>query len=340
MGVRRGTRILPGGTVSDPLALRPQLLPAARLPALLESENLHAVFRFSNKTAIDFNDQRLIFIGLDSLDDVEQVEVWCGTGPVSRGRQGRIRFTEDNDLLFGHILVPDYVSCDLAETVRAVYQEVLAFLHSSAYPNLYRCWHYLPGINRVDSNLERYRSFCVGRHAALGGALGFEQSLPAASAIGTHTPGLLVSFVAGRLKPLQIENPRQVSAFNYPPVHAPRSPLFSRAVWIDSRGVQRLYLSGTASILGHESVHSDNLHGQIEETLRNIEAILGGTPASLNKDDACLRVYMRNADHCQIIRNALESRFGKSCSVAYLKGDICRSELLLEIEGVFDGSGC
>ena len=333
-----GTRTLPGEASHGSLALRPQLFPISRLPELLESENLHAVFEFSQQTVIDPNDQRRVSIGLDSLSSEKQVEAWCSAGPVSRGSQGRIHYTEDGEFLFGHVLVAEDASVGLAETVRSVYGEVLEFARSSAYPNLYRCWHYLPGINHIDLNLERYRAFCVGRHAALAGAQGFEQKLPAASAIGTHAPGLLVSFVAGRCKSLQIENPRQVSAFHYPSAYGPRSPLFSRAMWIDSQGYPRLYLSGTASILGHESVHPGDLREQIEETLRNMEAILANVPASLFESEVCLRVYIRNENHYRAIRKTLEARFGEGCSIVYLRGDICRSELLLEIEGVFGAS--
>ena len=338
MGGAIDTRVLPGEASRGSLALRPQLLPISRLPELLESENLHAVFEFSEQTVIDSNDQRRVTIGLDSLSTRKQVEAWCGAGPVSRGSRGRIHYTEDGEFLFGHVLVAEDVSAGLAETVRSVYHEVLEFVRSSTYPNLYRCWHYLPGINHIDSNLERYRAFCVGRHAALAGAQGFEQNLPAASAIGTRAPGLLVSFVAGRYKPLQIENPRQVSAFHYPSKYGPRSPLFSRAMWIDQQACPRLYLSGTASILGHESAHPGDLNEQIEETLRNMEAILANAPASLFESEVCLRVYIRNENHYREIRKALETRFGEGCSIVYLRGDICRSELLLEIEGVFGAS--
>jgi chorismate lyase / 3-hydroxybenzoate synthase len=336
--VGAGTRTLHCVARYGLLALRPQLLSISKLPEILESEYLHAVFGFSEQTAIDPNDQRLVSIGLDSLSNRKQIEVWCGAGPVSRGRKGRIHYTEDSEFLFGHMLVSEDASVGLAETVKSAYDEVLEFARSSSYPNLYRVWHYLPDINHIDSNLERYRAFCVGRHAALAGAQGFERNLPAASAIGTHTPGLLISFVAGRGKPSQIENPRQVSAFNYPSAYGPRSPLFSRAMWIDSQGGPRLYLSGTASILGHESVHPGDLHEQIEETLRNMEAILANAPASLFESEVCLRVYIRNENHYRTIRYALEARFGESCSIVYLRGDICRSELLLEIEGVFGAS--
>jgi chorismate lyase/3-hydroxybenzoate synthase len=338
VGVVTGTSTLHAEASYASLALRPQLFPISRLPELLESENLHAACEFSEKTAIDPNDQRRVSIGLGSLSNRKQVEVWWGAGPVSRGSKGRIHYTEDGEFLFGHMLVAEDASVGLAETVRSVYDEVLEFARSSAYPNLYRVWHYLPDINHIDSNLERYRAFCVGRHAALAGAQGFERNLPAASAIGTRAPGLLISFVAGRCMPLQIENPRQVSAFHYPSAYGPRSPLFSRAVWIDSQGCPRLYLSGTASILGHESVHPGDLHEQIGETLRNMEATLANSPASTFKGEVCLRVYMRDANHYRTKRQALEARFGEGCSIVYLRGDICRSELLLEIEGVFGAS--
>lgn len=310
--------------VSAPL-VRTQFVSAAQLPALLKSNQLLTLFKFTGTTAIDPQDARQVCVGLDSLDTTEQAEVWLSADTVSQGQHGRIRYNLDGNLLVGHLWVTDDQTDDLAETALSVYREILSFLRSSDYPYLFRCWNYLPHINRIDAGLERYRAFCGGRHAAFSNQPGFESSLPAATAIGTQTPGLLVSFAASRRHSLQIENPRQVSAFHYPPKYSPRSPLFSRAVWMDWASCQHLYLSGTASIQGHESLHEGDLTGQVKETLRNIAAIRANassdpSPArALQVQDGCLRVYLRHAQHYPAVRTALESHWGKTHSIIYLK---------------------
>lgn len=335
---------LPGPYARHAPSLRTELLPVDRLSAVLNADDLLTVFRFSGRTAIDTQDSRLVHIGLNSLDDREQVEAWWASGPVSRGSQGGIAYAEDGALLFGHLLIDEASSKGLAEATETAYRKIVRFLRQSAYPYVCRCWNFLPRINRIEDGLERYRTFCVGRHAALGGAPALERSLPAASAIGTGAPGLLVSFIASRVAPLQIENPRQVSAFHYPPQHGPRSPLFSRAVWMDWETQPRLYLSGTASILGHETVHPGDPAAQLAETLRNIDATRANAPgftrtgAGERDQNTCLRVYLRHAKHYKSVRDALAARVGSPQAVTYLRGDICRSDLVLEIEGVFGPS--
>lgn len=326
-------------------AMRTAVVDAGQIPTLLKSNELLTLFRFSGATAIDQQDARQVSVGLDSLDPTEQAEVWLSADTVTQGQQGRIRCNQDGNILFGHLWVADDRNGDLADTALSVYSEIIGFLRTSDYPYLFRCWNYLPYINRTDSGLERYRAFCVGRHAAFSNEPGFESSLPAATAIGTQTPGLLVSFAASRRRPIQIENPRQVSAFHYPPKHSPRSPLFSRAVWMNWASCQRLYLSGTASIQGHESLHDGDLSGQVKETLQNIAAIQANASDDQPTERVTwvqgesLRVYLRHAKHYAAVRKALESHWGKTHRTIYLKGDICRSELLLEIEGVFGQAG-
>lgn len=321
-----------------PVSTAPQteLLAADSLSALRQDERLLAAFAFNGATAIDGWDARLVHVGLRALGAADRIEVWRSSGPVVCGRHGRIRYAEDGQVLFGHLLATEVDETALADTVRDAYADILRFVRATAYPHLCRCWNFLPAINRIDGQLERYRALCIGRHNAMSDQPDFEAELPAASAIGTQAPGLLLSFIAGRIKPVQVENPRQVSAFRYPPKHGPRSPSFSRAAWMDWRGSPQLYLSGTASIVGHETTHADDPPGQIQETLRNIEATLANAPAggSVRDRDASLRVYIRHAEHYEAVRRAVGSRW-PGASVTYLQGDICRSDLLLEIEGVF-----
>ena len=139
-------------------------------------------------------------------------------------------------------------------------------------------------------------AFCAGRHQALVAELTeFETHLPAACAIGTDEPGLRLYALAGRTAGIQIENPRQTSAFHYPRQYGPRSPSFSRAVlkaWEERH--HHLYISGTASIVGHASQHVD-LMAQLDETLFNLRALLAQanrlTPEPLRP--ALLKVYCR-----------------------------------------------
>ncbi len=97
--------------------------------------------------------------------------------------------------------------------------------------------------------------------------------MPAASALGFESGPLTICFFAAReAMPLAIENPRQVSAYKYPEDYGPRSPTFSRASAIELHGQTVLFISGTASIVGHQTMHAGDVVAQTQETIVNIKA--------------------------------------------------------------------
>ena len=102
---------------------------------------------------------------------------------------------------------------------------------------------------------------------------------------------------------------------------------------------------GTASITGHESRHPGSLAQQLDTTLDNLASLIGaaeravGRPFPAGPATAALKAYVRNpADYPQV-RASLEDRFGPELGVVYLQADICRTELLCEVDGtVFLGA--
>jgi enamine deaminase RidA (YjgF/YER057c/UK114 family) len=200
-------------------------------------------------------------------------------------------------------------------------------------------WNYLPEINRESHGTERYRQFNSARHQVLR-ATGrpLTGSVPAASALGGAPDSpLVVYFLAGRTAPTFVENPRQVSAYHYPRRYGTHSPVFSRATLLRQPGWLTLFISGTASIVGHRSLHVGDIAAQTRETLANIEALLteanrtapgaGFTLRSL----AC-KVYVRRPGDLPVIQTHLNQALGGDARVIYLQADICRQDLLVEIE--------
>ena len=100
-----------------------------------------------------------------------------------------------------------------------------------------------------------------------------------------------------------------------------------------------LFLSGTASIAGHETRHVGELLKQLEETLCNIEVLLAAsseettTLPGLAEFDL-FRVYLREAADLDLVRKPLRRRIGPGPALHFVEADICRADLLLEIEGV------
>jgi len=263
-------------------------------------------------------------------------EVWRSPQPVTRGVHDGIRFARNDAVLFGHIRL-DEDGATLEARSCELYRRIFATVRALGYPHVWRTWNFFADINGDEAGLERYRAFVRGRHTALAPILPrFEQSLPAATAIGSSVPGIVVCFLAAREPAEQVENPRQVSAFRYPLRYGPRSPSFSRAVlkrW--GSGAAHLYISGTASIVGDESRHLGHPEAQVAEVLNNVEALLAAaaarTGASLHP--SLLRFYLRNRGDAGLVAEAAARRFGP-VPVLLLEGAICRSDLLLEVEGM------
>lgn len=229
------------------------------------------------------------------------------------------------DVLFGS------VSFDAAEPLeavtRAAYAKLIDDVRTAGYPFFLRMWNHVGSINDEDDGRERYQLFCAGRHDAFVGA-GYHHNsdLPAASAVGMPGRGLVIYFLAAREPGVQVENPRQVSAYDYPPQYGPKSPSFSRlTVWRDT-----VFVSGTSSVLGHATVHEGDVMAQLEETLRNIEVVLSRTGKTM-KDVAAAKTYLRRAADYERVAGRLAAVFPANL---YLEADICRSNLLLEIEAV------
>ena len=227
---------------------------------------------------------------------------------------------ENDALIFGSVSAEE--NAPLESLAWRVYTSAIADARAAGYPYFVRMWNFVGSINEVEAGRERYQRFCAGRHDAFVEA-GYHHNtdLPAASAVGMPGRGLITYFLAAREPGVQVENPRQVSAYDYPPRYGPKSPSFSRAtVWGDTT-----FVSGTSSVVGHETLHIGDVDRQLDETLRNIETLV-----ALDRIVAA-KTYIRRASDYERIARRLEGVFPANL---YLEADVCRKELLLEIEAI------
>lgn len=316
--------------------------------SLLGDDRLFALINFAAPEKIDPlpQDPRCITIPLELLgdqgDDDLAFEAWFSRDAFKTGYYDGISYTITDDFIFGCIKTNEVDFPNIKTLGYDMYQRILGFTDAKGYPYILRAWNYLSSITRVDHDLERYQAFCVGRHDAFQLLPSFKGIFPAASTIGTRPDGsTLIYFIAAQGPGAQIENPRQVSAFKYPPLYGPRSPTFSRAIYKNWNGSHHVYISGTASVVGHETCHCDDARLQLEETLRNIEALAlslsekHGVPIKGLLDMSLFKVYIRNEDDFDAIRWLIRSKLSDAVPCIYLKGDICRKDLLLEIEALY-----
>ena len=226
----------------------------------------------------------------------------------------------------------------LQHATAEAYRQIFALLDDCAFPHLWRVWNFIPQINAESNGLERYRQFNIDRQAAfIAGGRAVIGNVPAASAVGARAGALAIYFFAGRIAPLAIENPRQLSAYHYPSDYGPRSPLFARANLIARDDGEILFISGTASIVGHRTLHNGDASAQTAESLVNIDAILAAANAQAQRrtfarGDLAYKIYVRCAADLESVRGVFEAWLGSGSNAVYVQADICRAELLVEIE--------
>jgi chorismate lyase/3-hydroxybenzoate synthase len=311
-----------------PYALR--LLPAA--PVVLATNVLACVVH--GETAAFDTDPRRIHVALPLLEGAA-VELWESATPVRHGWQGDIGFAENGQVLFGQLRVPEAALDDAAAAAFEAYTRIAAFLDAAGYPATLRIWNFIPGITDGVGDDERYRQFVLGRYRALAQRAGFERELPAATAIGSRGGELLIYFLAAAVPGQQVENPRQLSAFRYPREYGPRSPSFSRANLLCWRDGSELFVSGTASIVGHETRHVGAPQTQLEETLANIAALLEEADVSARWEAQSVKLYVRDAALFAQVQTRFDAAFVPAPTRLVLCGEVCRSGLDLEIEASF-----
>jgi hypothetical protein len=312
--------------------------------------NVLGMLSFTKNTPsfISENNIPCAHIPMQILDSIEAVhEVWYGTEPLEEEKSGAIHYQHNGDVLFGVIALSEsdfeatVDKTPLQQATEFAYSEIFALLETLQYPHLFRFWNYIVDINGISHGLERYWQFNMGRHDAfISNKRAVIGCAPAACALGFNAQNetsLTIAFMAGLIKPVAIENPRQISAYEYPKQYGPISPTFSRAALLNLKHSKLLLVSGTASIVGHATQHESNVIVQTYETMVNIEAVLDEANRLAGKSEFSLpdlhyRVYVRHPESLIQIQAEITRYLGQPANAVYLQADICRQDLLLEIE--------
>jgi len=301
----------------------------------------HALCEFRFEPISADADPRRIAIDLEPLPGADAGDLWRSALPVRYGWDGDVGYSENDEVLMMQLRLDEPALADMEQAVYQAYVRIAGFVAARGYPELWRIWHYLGAINQGEGDAERYRQFCIGRYRAVADGADFEARLPAATAIGTRGGGLSIIVLAGKRPGLQVENPRQVSAFRYPRPYGLRSPSFSRATLLPCADGPRLLVSGTASIVGHATAFAGDAAAQLRQIAANLQALLAhavhtrlpGREAREFAADSYI-VYLRHAEDLPNVREELRQHFSDA-PMRLVIGDICRSELLIEVEAAY-----
>jgi chorismate lyase/3-hydroxybenzoate synthase len=225
----------------------------------------------------------------------------------------------------------------LRANVAAAYREIIDTLTKiGRHPA--RFWNFIPDIGEpMADGLDRYMVFNAGRHDAYSGHGG---ALATASAVGVTGSDLFIHCLALEEPGIPVENPRQTPAWQYSARYGPLPPCFSRATIVELAGRRTLLIGGTASVVGEDSRHAGQFDAQVDETLLNLEALVrtaDGSPRDVRaplQRLVDLRVYVASAAQAERVRELLVSRCPRARTIAVALAQVCRRELLVEIEGV------
>jgi enamine deaminase RidA (YjgF/YER057c/UK114 family) len=211
---------------------------------------------------------------------------------------------------------------NIKATVEQAYRELFDTLKNSEYTYINKIWNFVPNIhtNYSEFNLARKTIFTES---------GYEE-IPVAVGIGSNNNNFELNFELGDVKPIIIDNKNQVQPKDYSTEYG-NTPLFSRAALINNL----LYISGTASILHEKTTSQGDIKGQTETTLLNIMTIIDSynklTNKKLQPNDLFYTVYLPDDENIYGVVEVLEKILYPE-NVAFFKNDLCRKDLLVEIE--------
>ena len=224
------------------------------------------------------------------------------------------------------------------------------------FDQVIRTWLYLGGIVDDDGPTQRYKELNRARADVFQDIPFLAERLPdghsgpafpASTGIGTAGRSISISAVAlvcdrDDVLAVPLENPRQTAAYSYSASYSPTSPKFSRGLALCCGGDATLFISGTASITHSETRHKGDVVSQTHETLENITALISednlsrhGLPGrgTTLENLGVARVYVkRQMDYAKVLE-VCRQRLGET-PATYVVADVCRPDLLVEIEGV------
>ena len=269
-------------------------------------------------------------------------QFWYTGQDITQGQHESVWYTYSPHMLFGHIRLPCPGPGSFRQLARQAYREIYGCLQGTACTHLLRTWNYFPGItHQGEDRTSRYNSFCSARLQAMQASGIGSRIYPAATVIGSQHDSLQVYFLASDTPGIAVENPRQTSAYDYPVTDTHAPPLFSRGVLKAWSRHTHFYVSGTASIIGHETQHVDDVGAQLNESLNNIETLVvhandrHHTQLNAQDDLLYMKVYVRHHKDVPHINTILAARLPGTTPRILLQGDMRRDDLLVEIEALY-----
>ena len=268
-----------------------------------------------------------------------------------------VRISDSGKEVWANGLGEGLFPTDTKKAAEAAFDQMRILLETEgmSFNHLVRQWNYIGNILKVEDEFQNYQLFNEIRnknykkYRTISG-------YPAATGVGMKFGGVKLDFYAvepGKsIKITAVDNQEQVKPYAYGqqvlkgiPVDGTEKkqpPQFERAVLLSNRLNSSILVSGTASIIGQDTIGIGDIEKQTDITIENIRrlhengrvGLLKGYPDKDSSRLLLLRVYIKDQDDFAKVKSICESLFPDVPTV-YIEADICRDDLLVEIEAEY-----
>ena len=239
---------------------------------------------------------------------------------------------EDDDAVYCLLgdLRPTDISCSREDQTRATLESIEATLATIGmdFCNVVRTWFY------IDEILSWYTQFNTVRDKFFERRGVFDGVVPASTGVGVANPAgtaLVAKVFAVKAKNSHnvgisaVGSPLQCPAIDY-------KSSFSRAVEVVLPDHRRLYISGTASIdPDGVTAHVGDAENQIALTMEVVAAILELRDMGWSDTSRAIG-YFKDIENAPLLGEYCREKGLAHMPIAVAHGDICRDDLLFEIE--------
>ena len=233
----------------------------------------------------------------------------------------------------------DVLNFGIKEQSEVAFRQLEAIMRSEGFPinSIIRQWNYIERITAMQGADQHYQMFNNAR-SEFYSRTEWKNGYPAATGIGANLGGVLIDVDAAVFSRPEcfatpIDNKLQVAAHAYSTdvlvaaQQTKTTPKFERAKSMTFDDRILVYISGTAAIRGEESLFGVGLEKQLRITMENIDQLIG------NAELKMLRVYLKEKSFYEEAVQLMES-YQLNIPISYMWTDVCRDELLIEIEGI------
>lgn len=246
---------------------------------------------------------------------------------------------ENGRFLFAGGFHSNVTNFNIEQQSSEIFHTINRLMEKERFPinSIIRQWNYIERIIEFNGEDQHYQIFNNAR-SLFYSKTNWENGYPAATGIGTNLGGILVDldavvFSNQNCYATPIDNKLQIAAHAYSKdvleVAGSRktTPKFERAKSMTFGDRKLIYISGTAAIRGEESLIGVGLEQQLHITMENINQLIGDAKPIM------LRVYLKHKSYYEETHRLLNA-YNLKIPVSYMWADVCRNELLIEIEGI------